>query len=250
MTHPFKTTIKCAAFAVAAALSSTSFAQNTGDDIVSAGWFHFEPNSSSTPLTVTLPDVGTTTLAGTGASVDKADTLGFSWTHFITPHWAASLDLGIPPTYKLEGTGSLASVGQIGEAKQWAPTVVGKYYFLGADETFRPFLGLGVSHVSYKDVGLTSNFQSAIYETFAAETGGLIQSSGTTASIDSKWVPVYNLGGSYKLDKKWYATLSVSYLPLKNNATLSTASNYGPIASSTSLKIDPIVTYLSIGYRF
>ena len=250
MTHQLTTTIKCAAFAVAAALSSASFAQVAGDDIVSTGWFHFEPDSSSTPLTVTLPGHAPAALTGTGATVNKSDTLGFSWTHFITTHWATQLDLGIPPTYKLEGSGSLSAVGQIGEAKQWAPTLVGKYYFLGADETFRPFLGLGVSHVSYKNVSLTSNFQSTINETFAAETGGLIEGTSTSASIDSKWVPVYNLGASYKIDKHWYAGLSVSYLPLKNDATLSTTTNYGPVASTTQLKIDPIVTYVSIGYRF
>jgi outer membrane protein len=250
MTQQFKTTIKIAAFAVAAALSSTSFAQVSGDDIVSAGWFHFQPNSSSTPLSVTLPGQAPTELPGSGASVDKTDTIGFSWTHFWTTHWAGSLDLGIPPTYKLEGTGSFAGVGQLGQAKQWAPTVVGKYYFLGADETFRPFLGLGVSHVSYKDISLTSNFQGAIQQELLLASQGLLQASGTTASIDSKWVPVYSAGASYRIDRKWYAGLSLSYLPLKNTADLTTTTNYGPVHSNTSIKIDPLVTYLTIGYRF
>lgn len=247
MTYTLTTTMKVAAFAVAAALSTSSFAQVAGDDIVSAGWFHFEPNSSSTPLTVTIPGAGSSPLTGSGASVNKTDTLGFSWTHFITPNWAASLDLGIPPTYKLEGTGSFAAIGQIGQAKQWAPTVVGKYYFLGADETVRPYVGLGVSHVSYKDISLSNNFQGAIDQQLASYQ---IAATGTTASIDSKWVPVYNVGASYKIDRKWYASLSISYLPLKNTASLSTSTNLGTVSSSTSIKIDPIVTYLSIGYRF
>jgi outer membrane protein len=250
MSYQLKTTIKIAAVAIAAALSSTAFAQSAGDNVVNVGWYHIAPNDSSTPLTITSPAPVATTLAGSGASVEKADTVGFSLTHFFTNNWAGSLDLGIPPTYKIKGTGTLAAVGEIGEAKQWAPTVLGKYFFCDSTAAFRPFLGLGASRVSYKDIKLNSTFQGAVDGTLLQMSQGAVVGGSTTAALDSSWAPVYNVGASYAINKDWYASFSVSYLGLKTSATLTTASNIGPITSTTSIKIDPIVTFAAIGYRF
>ena len=248
MTFQIKTAIRGAAVVIAATLSSTAFAQTAGDNIVNLGWFHIAPQDSSTPLSITSPV--SSTLPGSGASVEKSDTLGVSWTHFFTANWATSLDLGAPPTYKVDGAGTLAGVGQIGTAKQWAPTLLAKYFFLESDAPFRPFAGLGVSHVSYKDVSLDSSFQTAIAGTLAILSQGAITAGATTASLSSSWVPVYNVGASYAINKNWYAGFSVSYLPLKTTANLTTASNVGAVLSTTTIKIDPIVTFASIGYRF
>jgi outer membrane protein len=259
MSHKFNATLKVAALAIVAAFSTSASAQSANENVISAGWFHIAPQDSSSPLTITSPANFAGTLTGSGASVDTSDTFGVSWVHFFTDNWAGSLDLGVPPTYKLQGTGTLASVGQIGEAKQWAPTVIAKYFFNDANAQFRPFLGLGVSHVSYKDVSLTSDFQTTVAGYLAEKSAGEVVGGATTASLDSKWAPVFNLGGSYAITKEWYASFSVSYLKLKTTADLSTAAttapayggiNVGPVLSTTTIKIDPIVTFAAIGYRF
>lgn len=251
MSRVFKPTLKIAVVALAAAFSSAALAQSANENVVSVGWFHIAPQDSSTPLSITSP--AAVTLPNTGATVENSDTLGFSWTHFFTDHWAGALDIGIPPTYKLNGTGSLSSVGQIGEAKQWAPTILGKYFFNDANAQFRPFLGLGVSHVSYKDISLTNNFQGAIQHAYAAigaEMGVPVTAGTTTANLNSSWAPVFNIGGSYAITKDWYASFSVSYLRMKTTANLTTPTNIGPFLSTTTIKINPIVTFLSVGYRF
>ncbi len=255
MSHTINTTLKIAALAVAAAFSSAASAQSANENVINLGWYHIAPQDSSSPLTITTPAVGQ--VPDTGASVKSSDTLGFSWTHFITDNWAGSLDLGIPPTYKFQGTGILSSVGQIGQAKQWAPTVLGKYFFNDPNAQFRPFVGLGVSHVSYKDISLSSNFQGAIQQEFAAvgqQLGIPVTAGTTTASLNSSWVAVANVGGSYAITKQIYASFSVSYLDLKTTADLTTPITT-PLGTSnalshTTLKIDPIVTFLAIGYRF
>jgi outer membrane protein len=253
MSQAFKPTLKIAAVALAAAFSSAAFAQSANEDVVSVGWYHIAPQDSSTPISITSPAVAAGPINGTGASVETSDTLGFSWTHFFTDNWAGSVDLGIPPTYKLDGAGSLSSVGRIGQAKQWAPTLLGKYFFNDANAQFRPFVGLGVSHVSYKDISLTSNFQSAVggtIEEAGAELGVPITAGATTASLNSSWAPVFNVGGSYAITKQWYGSFSVSYLKMKTTADLTTPTSIGTFQSTTTIKIDPIVTYLAIGYRF
>lgn len=251
MSHTINATFKIAALAIVAAFSSAASAQSAHENVISFGWFHIAPQDSSSPLTITSPV--SETIPNTGATVDNSDTVGFSWTHFLTDNWAASLDLGVPPTYKLQGTGSLAAVGELGEAKQWAPTILGKYFFNDANAQFRPFVGLGVSHVSYKDISLTSNFQGAIAATFAQagqQLGVPVVAGTTTASLNSSWAPVFNVGGSYAITKDWYASFSVSYVHLKTTADLTTPTNIGPFLSTTTIKINPIVTFAAIGYRF
>ncbi len=54
----------------------------------------------------------------------------FTLGYFATDHIAAELEMSIPPTFDLEGTGTLSQYGKIGEAKQWNPTLLFKYFLM------------------------------------------------------------------------------------------------------------------------
>ncbi len=75
-----------------------------------------------------------------------------------------------------------------------------------------------------------------------------------TASAKSSWNPVFNVGANYAVTDNWFVGLSVSYLPLSSTATLTTqnagAAGNATVVSHTKIKIDPVVTYLNVGYRF
>lgn len=234
---------KLATLVIFAASTASAFAQSAGDTVVNAGWFHIMPQDSSTPLRFTSPQPGA--IPGSGATAKTADTLAFSVTRFLTDNWAVVFDLGIPPTYKLNGAGSLAPVGQIGSARQWAPAVLAKYYFGDANAQWRPSLGLGLTHVNYTNIKFTDKFQQTIGGRFGDAT------AKTTADLESSWAPVYNAGLSYAINKDWSANLSVSYVPLKTTANLTTQTKtVGPVLSTTRLALNPIITNLSVGYRF
>ncbi|MET3497561.1 OmpW/AlkL family protein [Variovorax boronicumulans] len=239
-----KTKFALAALGVLA--SGCAFAQNAGDWVAGAGWFHLSPQDSSKPLTVTAPVQSV--LQGSGASVKDSDTLGLSLAYFIDSHWAVEGVLGVPPKFKLEGKGTLARVGELGEARQWSPTVLVKYNFNEGNDAFRPFVGLGATYVWYSDVKLTPNLQGALASQFRQSPYAV----NTTAKLDSSFAPVLNAGVSYQLDKHWGLSFSVSYIPLKTKAKLTTTSVTGlPVArSEASLKLNPIVTFLSATYRF
>jgi outer membrane protein len=187
-------------------------------------------------------------VAGSGASVSDSDTLGLSAVYFIDSHWAVEGVLGVPPKFKLDGTGTLGRVGELGEARQWSPTILAKYYFNEGNSAFRPFVGLGGTYVWYSDVKLTPGLQGAL----GSQLHRPPMSTSTTADLDSSFAPVLNVGASYQFDKHWGVSFSVSYIPLKTKATLTTTSLGGlPIATSEArLKLNPIVTYLSATYRF
>ena len=229
---------KILAMSILAASAMPAFAQSAGSNIVGMGWFHISPRDSSEGLTTVRGYDG-----NAHSSVSNADTLGLTFTHFLTDNMAVTADLGVPPTFDLTGTGTLARYGHIGSAKQWSPAVVAKYYFGGSSSKFRPFLGAGLSYVWYSDVTLSPTFQNVA-------SGG----SGTaTASLSNSWAPVLNAGASYNFNEKWSLNLSVSYLPLKTDAVITGHPSAAPsmnVVSTTSITLNPVVTLLSLGYKF
>ncbi|EJL90780.1 outer membrane protein W [Herbaspirillum sp. CF444] len=246
MKQQFSLLPKIAALSIAAAFAAPAMAQTAGSNIVNLGWFHLAPQDSSEQLRVVSPTP--TTIAGSGASVSNADTLGIAFTHFFTDNFALTTDVGIPPTFKLTGTGTISSVGEVGNAKQWSPAIVAKWYFGDGNSKFRPFVGAGVSYVWYSDVKLSDQFQAALSSRF---TGGLSSSAKSTADLSSSWAPVFNVGATYNFDKNWSMGFSVAYIPLKTNADITTTLPTGTqVKSATSLTLNPIVTFLSVGYKF
>jgi outer membrane protein len=232
--------------ALGAVASGSAMAQSAGDWVVGAGWFHLAPRDSSKPLTVTAPVQST--LLGSGAGVSNSDTLGLSALYFFDSHWAVEGVFGIPPKFKLNGEGTLSQVGQLGEARQWSPTILGKYFFNEGSDAFRPFVGLGAAYVWYSNIRLTSSLQGALASQFHTSPFSV----NTTAKLDSSFAPVLNAGVAYRIDKHWGVSFSVSYIPLKTKARLTTTTITGlPVANSeASIKVNPIVTYLAATYRF
>lgn len=237
MKTPFSVLPKVAALSVLAAFSVPAAAQSAGSNVVNLGWFHLDTHDSSEPLT----NAATGPIPGSGASVGSADTFGLAYTRFFTDNFAITLDAGVPPKFDLKGTGSLAGLGHLGSAKQWSPAVVAKWYFGQADDKFRPFVGLGVTHVWYSSIKLSPSLQARV-------TGG----AGTaSADLSSSWAPVANVGMVYNFDKKWSLGFSVSYIPLDTDAEITgRVGNTVVSRSTTNLTLDPVVTFLSVGYKF
>lgn len=232
--------------AVTALGASSSLAQQAGDWQVGAGWLHFATQDSSKPLTFTAP--APVVVPGSGASVGDADTLGLNLSYFIDSHWALEGVMGVPPKFMLDGEGTLAPIGELGSAKQWSPTLLAKYYFNDGQARFRPYVGLGVAYVWYSDVTLTPGLQGALASRLHLPAASL---SATTAKIDSSFTAVFNAGIAYQFDPHWGMAFSVSYLPLRTTAKLTTTAYGVPVAASqTSLKLNPIVPYLALTYKF
>ena len=229
----------------ALACMTAAHAQSAGSFYVTTGWFHLAPQSSSDPLKET--SVGgspvNVTLPNTGATLDGADTLGFTAGYFITDHIATEFVIGVPPKFDLQGAGAFSSYGTLGTAKQWSPTLLFKYYFRDATASFRPYLGIGVSRIWFTDQQITNG-------TFEQQ----VLHGPTSVSTDSSWEPVFNAGFNYNFTQHWFAGVSISYLPLNTTAKLSTnaVTPVGTlnVQSQTKIRLNPIVSYISIGYRF
>jgi outer membrane protein len=216
-------------------------AQTAGTFYITTGWFHFAPQSSSDPLTVTSSPFGLHNgpQPGTGASIDNSDTIGLSVGYFITDHISAELEGGVPPKFEINGSGSLSQFGTLGSARLWSPALLFKWNFMQPEAKFRPYAGLGVTRIWFNNAQITNT----TFETLAL--GG-----PTSVSTDSSWAPVFNLGFNYSFTKHWFAGVSVSYIPVDITAHFTTPTRFGPVQSQTKIKLNPIVTYAKIGYAF
>jgi outer membrane protein len=247
--------LKHLGLAVAALLSASgsAFAQKAGDNVVSLGWLHSSPQNSSDPLRVSKSNIPgfasvlNSHLGNTSVQADDTDTVGITFTHFFTDNIAAEAAVGVPPKFRLYGAGllTLAGGGPLITAKQWSPALLMKYYFGQPADSWRPFLGIGASYFYYKDVELTPGFQALASDTLTGGPGG-----HTSAKLSNSWAPVFNLGVNFNMDKHWMLALSVSYIPVSTTARLTARRVLIGTDSEIKVKQNPVVTSLSLGYRF
>ncbi|QQX84337.1 OmpW family protein [Cupriavidus necator] len=225
------------------ALAGAAHAQSAGSNIVSLGWFRVMPNSSADPLTVDSINgrpVGITR-PNTGAEIESADTLGLAFSHYFTDNISGEIIAGIPPKHDVKGTGNYAQYGKLGSVKQWSPAILVKYHFFDAKTKFRPYVGIGVNYTWFTDETISN--QNFVNREFAP-------GARMTASAKASWNPVFNIGANYAINDNWFVGLSVSYVPLSTRASFTTQAGPVTIQSHTKIKIDPVVTFLNVGYRF
>ncbi|TKC90798.1 OmpW family protein [Trinickia terrae] len=234
--------------ATALACMTAAHAQTAGTFYLTTGWFHLSPQSSSDPLQITSSGGSPVPASlgiqsGSGASVDNSDTIGGSIGYFVTDHLAAEFEIGVPPKFDLQGSGTYSQYGTLGTVRQWSPAFLLKWNFMSAQAKFRPYVGIGATYVWFTDASITnSTFQANVLH------------GPTSVSTDRSWAPVFNLGFNYNFTDHWFAGVSVSYIPLsvKANFTTQAQTPVGTLTvnSQTKVRLNPIVTYAKIGYRF
>ncbi|HEF5872085.1 TPA: OmpW family protein [Burkholderia cenocepacia] len=266
---------------VVAGVSTLASAQQAGDNVATLGWLHIMPQDSTNGLTTNLANMpingplrlpGSFTSPGTSLTVNNADTVGLTLTHFFTDHIAVTSVLGIPPEFTLTGHGVIRPPGPAGalgnvdmdksanqpavkNARQWSPTVILQYYFNSPTAKFRPFVGIGVAYSWFSNIELNGNFAKDINENLGSVLAAGAGKPGATSvegKASSSFTPVYNVGASYAIDKHWGLTATLTYMPLKTYSSLVIKAADGSTLATTRtrLKADPLITFVGISYKF
>jgi len=149
-----------------------------------------------------------------GVSNEVTPELDLSW--FFTPNIAVELILA---TQRHTVTNAGANVGTV---RHLPPTLLLQYHFKATSD-FKPYLGVGVNYTRFYDVDL-ANGALTVDKT---STGGAIQA-----------------GFDYRLSGKWYLNVDVKKIWIDTD--VKTAAG----AFVSSLKIDPVVVGVGIGYKF
>ena len=162
---------------------------------------------------------------------------------------------------------NLGNKKKASSVRAWTPALEAQYQFgkTGINK-FRPFVGAGIMYAHFNDIKLDSAIESDL-----KAAGHMIQNilddkagaalEGKISSADPKVrvkttdaiAPIVTLGATYDLNSNWYGIASVSYAKLNNRANIDVIDrNTGNklIHSSTKIDIDPLITYVGVGYRF
>jgi len=206
-------------------------AAEEGDWLFRMGAMHFDPQSSSRP--VTTPGSGA--LGESGAGFDADSQLSLSLSYMLSNSWALEAMVSAPFEHDLTIAG-LNSYGlttsNLGEVKQVSPGISALYYFGNPGSRFRPYLGAGVNYTKFFDDSLSTQARSEL----AAE--GL--------ELDEHVALSARAGFDFRLGNGWFLNASVWRMNIDTNASFN--SRFGTI--STYTEMDPWVYSLSIGHDF
>lgn len=236
------TSIKKSFLVIAALLTigSSAYAQKAGEHVFAIGVARISPDASVGTLTSVGPAAGAfnASTSGATANVDSVNTGSLSVLHMFTDNIAAEFTLGIPPELTVDVNLTTSSHPGAATTKVIEPAVIAKYLFNMPADKVRPYVGLGVTHISFTDI--TVNTADPTVATLG----------GTSASLSSSWAPVYNAGLLYNINERLSLNASISYVPLKTDFTF-VGSGLGTGTTTTgTLELNPTNYVVRLGYKF
>jgi len=252
-----KKTVSTGLAIISVALCSSAMGQTAGSLISTMGGTWLDFGSSSATSLRSSSAAGVFTSSGTEGQIHNTFTAELALTYFVTDNIALDLATGIPPKLKLYAQGAatpfgaggpalnLGNLQPLATARSWPPILFVKYFFGSAQTKLRPYVGVGVNYTWYSHIELNPTFSGALQN--IAGPGGQVK-----ASLSPSWNPAFNVGASYNISKNWYATASMTYLPLKTNATIDSVAANGQtvLSNKTRITADPWIGFVGIGYRF
>lgn len=156
----------------------------------------------------------------------------------------------------------------VSEVRSWTPAFEVQYVFgMPNENKLRPFVGLGVLYAKFTHIKLNANTKNdliaaghMIQNVVDGKVGNAVENvkkSSADIKVKAKSsdeiAPIITLGVNYDITDSIFATASISYSKLNTRTDIVTknmVNNETLVQSSTRLDIDPVVTYLGVGYRF
>ncbi|HAV5378463.1 OmpW family protein [Acinetobacter baumannii] len=161
----------------------------------------------------------------------------------------------------------LTQSSKAASARAWLPAVELHYQFgkTGVNK-FRPYIGAGVMYAYFNDLKMNSGIEADLIQ-----AGHMIQNihdNKAGAALDRKtssanpivkleatdtFAPIVTVGATYDFNPNLFAVGSVSYSKMNSEAKIYvTDQNTGKelIQANSKIDIDPLITYLGVGYRF
>lgn len=153
---------------------------------------------------------------GLGLAVNNKTVPEVDVTYFFTPNVAVELVLTVPQKQNVYSNGAF-----IGTFKHLPPTLLAQYHFTGL-QGYKPYVGAGINYTDISHVNLL---------------GG-----GATLDQDS-WGGALQAGVDIPLDRNWSINLDLKKVYIRTRV-------YASGTNAGTLKLDPLMAGVGIGYRF
>ncbi|GLH72659.1 outer membrane protein [Geothrix limicola] len=139
------------------------------------------------------------------------------FSYFFTKNFAAELVLTVPQEHDVTLAGT-----KIGTFKELPPTLVAQWHFLPG-QTVNPYVGLGLNLTLISDVKL----------------------AGGALNLDSSSVgPAAQVGVDIQVAKNCYLNFDAKYVQIRSDVKTTAG------AKVTTVKVDPMLYGVGVGYRF
>jgi outer membrane protein len=185
------------------------------------------------PAFATFDATGSITTAGQklpGADVSVHDNTGFAFEGgmFLTRTIAVSLTVGVPPTARIHGQGTLQSAGLLGSAR-YGPAVLAVQYNVPVSGRLRPYVGAGAS-----------------YTLVFHERGSAIRNLG----VSNGYGPAIQAGAEYRVGKATAFFFDIKKIWIAVDATGLVDTPQGPAAAGARVALDPVILNTGISWHF
>lgn len=222
----FNSAVKLLALAAAMAVASGASAQSKGQLTVSVGANKITPKIES-------GDMSAPALPSSKGDVSSDTQPVMVFTYGLTDNISTQTAIGTPYKHKIYGAGAIEGIGQIGEVQALPATAFLQYRFFEPSSMIRPFVGLGATYALFmKEKG--SGKLTAL-----TNPGG----SPTTFRVKDKFTWSAQVGVAVNFSERWFADVTVIKTKLATTTTFSTN-------QTQYMKMDPVATMVTVGYKF
>ncbi|SEM06721.1 OmpW/AlkL family protein [Acinetobacter sp. DSM 11652] len=178
----------------------------------------------------------------------------------------------------------LGSRSKLAEATAWTPAATAQYHFgtTGINK-FRPYVGAGIMYATFTglkiDKGLeeelitaghrighitnivrdddpmkdiNGNLLDAIVDPIGVRINSPVDPKVKVKATDALGA-VFTLGANYDISNRIYITGSLTYVDLSNKSKITVydqISGRQLVSSSTKINLNPLISYIGIGYKF
>jgi outer membrane protein len=230
-----KTFVAVGALGLATAFTIPAAQAEQGDWLIRGGATLVSPKSNN--LKLDAGDLGVLTL-----NVKDATSFGFNVAYMMTDNFGIELLAAVPFKHNVDASVSGVSGSvRLGSVKQLPPTLSLQYYFM-PDGKFSPYVGLGMNWTSFSSEKLSSDFQDAL----AGE--GI---TDACFSLKDSFGVAVQLGADFHFSDNWFLNGDIRWINIETKGTITGTDIEGPFSEPMgTLKIDPIVYSIMIGYKF
>ena len=203
----------------ASALASGAMAQSdVSRNTVKLGAIFYQPHAKTSGIT------GLGVPPGADATVGNATTVLATYERALAPNMGIELVLGVPPTIKAKGAGTVAFLGEVLSAKNVAPTVLINYHFGDAGSALRPYVGIGINYTRFTDAKTPYGWQ---------------------VSLSDSWGLAGQIGLDYAMSKQWGLFASLGAAQVKSDLVA-----VGASVLRSTIDFRPVTFAAGVAYKF
>lgn len=229
-------------------LATPVMAHEAGEWILRGGVGTVMPKDNNLSLgdfdLVVPPDVDLSVTNG-AVQVDDGTSLTLSFTYMFTKNWAFDVLAAWPFKHDVDieatitdniGGAPVAGVVPFGEVEHLPPTFSVQYHF-APDAKFQPFVGLGVNYTTFLSEDLAPVWPDL----------GI-----TDFSLDDSFGLAVQLGADWMFSDQWLLNFDLRWMNIESDLSATLDDGVNPVVTGTlgTVKIDPVVFAINIGYVF